>query len=67
MTDDYYKHPYVYYSLDPGPTTLRPNTYFTFFTQEGRVKVRVVGKQTVPARSWWRKFAKVLVEVVDGD
>jgi hypothetical protein len=65
MTDDYYIHPYVYYSLDPGPKTIGPNTYFTFFTQEGRVKVRVVGTHKLPKRRWYRKFAKVPVEVIE--
>jgi hypothetical protein len=63
MKDDYYNPPYVYYSLNATPTTLE-GTQWTFFTEEGRVHVRVVGKQTVPAWSRWKQFAKVLVEVM---
>jgi hypothetical protein len=64
MKDDYYRPPYVYYALNVAPTILE-GTEWTFFTEDGRVKVRVVGKQTVPAWRRWKQFAKVLVEVID--
>ena len=63
--DNYYKPPYVYYSLNPGPKILGPENYFTFFTKEGRVHVQVVGTQKLPRRTFWRKYAKVLVKVID--
>jgi len=67
MVDDYYEHPYVIYSLNTGPTVLDSRTHFTFFTDTGRVHVRVVGRQKLPKRRWYRKSAKVLVEIVEQD